>query len=358
VKHVCRVRVLAASAALLLVCGGARADPPSPALAKIIEAAKKEPRLNLEWGGGILGGADALKQIADRINVLYGTDISIRFTPGASLPEIVNAVVLANAAGSPSPTDAVIGSEQHAAELADKGVSMPVDWVPLLPGRIDPSSVEAEGRAIRVFTTMPGGIIYNTKLAPSVPTKLTDLLKPEWKGKIGSTPYAGSWELLSASDVWGERAVDFARDLSSQLAGLIRCADLERVASGEFIGFAMDCTGREWVQYQRIGAPLAHVIPEDFAALRYYYFSIPKNAAAPNAAILFVTFLETPEGQQLVWKYANTDLNTYPQSQIEPEIEAAEKRGIQFHKITIQWHRDHPEGQIGLAKAIKILSGR
>jgi ABC-type Fe3+ transport system substrate-binding protein len=120
----------------------------------------------------------------------------------------------------------------------------------------------------------------------------------------------------------------------------------------------MDCTGREWVQYQRVGAPLAHVIPEDFAALRYYYFSIPKNAAAPNAAILFVVFLETPEGQQLVWKYANTDLNTYPQSQIEPEIEAAEKRGIQFHNFTIQWHRDHPEGQVGLAKAIKLLSGR
>ena len=353
-----RVFAFVVSATMLLGGAATRAEEPSPALATVIEAAKKEPRLNLEWGGGILGGADALKDMAERINAIYGTNITIRFTPGASLPEIVNQVVLANAAGSPSPTDAVIGSEQHAADLADKNVSTPVDWASLLPGRIDPSSVEAEGRAIRIFTTMPGGIIYNTKLAPSVPTKLTDLLKPEWKGKIASTPYAGSWELLTASDVWGERGVDFARELSPQLAGLIRCADLERVASGEFIGFAMDCTGREWVQYQRVGAPLAHVIPEDFAALRYYYFSIPKNAAAPNAAILFVVFLETPEGQKLVWKYANTDLNTYPQSQIEPEVEATEKRGIQFHKITVQWHRDHPEGQVGLAQAIKILSGR
>ncbi|HEY3917190.1 MAG TPA: ABC transporter substrate-binding protein [Stellaceae bacterium] len=350
--------VAAAVAACVVLCGAAQAEEPSPALAKVIDAAKKEPRLNLEWGGGILAGADGLKLIGDAMNAKYGTNIAIRFTPGPSLPEIVNQVVLANAAGSPSPTDAVIGSDQHAADLAAKGVSVPIDWVSLLPGRIDPSSVEAEGRAIRIYTTMPGGIVYNTKLAPMVPTKLTDLLRPEWKGKIASTPYAGSWELLTGSDVWGERGVEFARELSPQLGGLIRCSDLERVASGEFVGFAMDCSGREWVDLVKKGAPIAHVTPEDFAALRFYYFSIPKNAAAPDAAILFVTFLETPEGQRFVWKYANTDLYTYPDSQLAPEIDAAKKRGIQFHYFTIQWHRDHPEGQVGLEKAVKILSGR
>jgi ABC-type Fe3+ transport system substrate-binding protein len=352
-------RLALAGAALVLACGIARAaDQPSPALAKVIEAAKKEPKLNLEWGGGILGGADALKVIAAAMNAAYGTNITIRFTPGPSLPEIVNQVVLANASGSPSPTDAVIGSDQHAADLAAKNASMPVDWVSLLPGRIDPSSVEAEGRAIRIFTTMPGGIVYNTQLAPEKPTKLTDMLKPEWKGKIASTPYAGSWELLTGSDVWGQKGVDFARELSPQLGGLIRCSDLERVASGEFIGFLMDCTGREWVEFARKGAPIQHVIPEDFAALRFYYFSIPKNAAAPNAAILFVTFLETVAGQKLVWKYANSDLYTYPESQLAPEIAAAKARGIQFHNFTIQWHRDHPEGQEGLKEAVKLLSRR
>ena len=354
-RYLCRLAL--AGAALAFGCGAAQAEQPSSALAKIIAAAKNEPKLNLEWGGGILGGADALKEIAAAMNAAYGTNITIRFTPGASLPEIVNQVVLANAAGNPSPTDAVIGSDQHAAALAAKDVSVPVDWVSLLPGRIDPSSVEAEGRAIRVFTTMPGGIVYNTKLAPMKPTKLTDLLKPEWKGKIASTPYAGSWELLAGSDVWGEKAVDFARELSPQLGGLIRCSDLERVASGEFVGFAMDCTGREWVDLARKGAPIAHVIPEDFAAVRFYYFSIPKNSAARDAAILFVTFLETPEGQKLIWKYANTDLYTYPQSQLAPEIAAAEKRGVKFHKFTIQWVRDHPEGQVALKEAVKILRG-
>ena len=200
----------------MLACGIARAaDQPSPALAKVIEAAKKEPKLNLEWGGGILGGADALKDMAAAMNAVYGTNITIRFTPGPSLPEIVNQVVLANASGSPSPTDAVIGSDQHAADLAAKNASRcrSIGCRCCRGGSIH-RSVEAEGRAIRIFTTMPGGIVYNTQLAPEKPTKLTDMLKPEWKGKIASTPYAGSWELLSGSDVWGQKAVDFARQLS------------------------------------------------------------------------------------------------------------------------------------------------
>ena len=37
---------------------------------------------------------------------------------------------------------------------------------------------------------------------------------------------------------------------------------------------------------------------------------------------------------------------------------ALKKSGIKFHNFTIQWHRDHPEGQVGLKEAIKILAGR
>jgi ABC-type Fe3+ transport system substrate-binding protein len=157
--------------------------------------------------------------------------------------------------------------------------------------------------------------------------------------------------------MWGERGVDFARDLSPQLAGLMRCSDLERVASGEFLAFAMDCTGRDWVELKRKGAPTEHVVPSDFPVQRFYYMSIPKHAANPNAAKLFVTFLQTSEGQRLIWKYTDSDLHTYSDSQLAPEIAAYEKRGIVFHRITIQWHLDHPEGQDGLRKAVRLLNG-
>jgi ABC-type Fe3+ transport system substrate-binding protein len=352
------VRPLLLAAALAgLFAAAARAAEPSPALAQLIAAAQKEGRLELEWGSGILGGTDGVKEMAAGMNALFGTRIAVRFTPGPSLPETMSQVIVAARAGRPSPTDAIIGTNQYAAELVRTGVSVPIDWVALLPQRIDRESVEAGGAAIRIFTTLPGGIVYNVPRAPMKPARLADLLRPEWQGKLASTPYASSWELLSASDVWGERALDFAARLTRQLAGLMRCSELERVASGEFLAFAMDCSGREWVELKRKGAPVEHVVPADFAAQRFYYLSIAKNAANPSAATLFTLFLETPQGQTLIWKYTDTDLHTYPDSQLAPEIRDYETRGIVFRQFTIPWHLQHPEAQDGQRKAQKLLNG-
>lgn len=345
-------------AAMALVTGGAaRAAQPSAALKKVIARAEKEGKLNLEWGSSLLGGNEGLQAMAAGMNKMFGTKIALRFTPGPSLPAVVNKVLISIGASQPSPVDAVIGSEQHAATMIKKGAAVPIDWRAMLPQRIQPSSVEEGGRAVRVFTTMPGGIDYNTKIAPMKPTKLTDLLKPVWKGKVASTPYAASWELLTHNDVWGKRGIEFAAKLAPQLGGLIRCNDLERLASGEFAAFAMDCSGREWVKLKREGAPIAHVVPRDFPALRYYFFCIPKNAAHPDAAILFVTFLETREGQNLIWKYHDTDLNTYPGSHIEKVIDAYKKQGYKFYHFTIASNLAHPEGQVGLRKALRLLGG-
>jgi len=119
----------------------------------------------------------------------------------------------------------------------------------------------------------------------------------------------------------------------------------------------MDCSGREWVELKRKGAPIEHAVPADFAAQRFYYFALPKNAANPDAATLFTIFLHTPQGQKLIWKYTDTDLHTYPESELAPEIAAYEKRGVHFRQFTIAWHLQHPEAQEGQRKAQKLLNG-
>jgi ABC-type Fe3+ transport system substrate-binding protein len=355
------LRMASAIVAVALVQMGASASAAdiSPALKQVIAGAQKEGKIDLTWGASIMGGHEGVKALGDAMNAMYGTKINVRFTPGPALPEVLNAVVISQGSGRASPTDAIIGTNQHAAEAYTKGISVPVNWKELLPARIQDSSIEAKGAAIRVFTTLPGGIIYNTEKAPSKPTKLADLLKPEWKGKIASTPYAASWELISASDVWGEtKALDFARQLTTQLAGLIRCNELERIATGEFLAFAMDCTGRDWVEMQRKKAPVAHVVPEDFPAQRFYYMAIPKNAASPNAAKLFVTFLHTTEGQKLIYKWSDTDLHTYADSEVAKEVKEYEQRGVKFRQYTVEWHLEHPEALAGQRKAVPILAGR
>ena len=40
--------------------------------------------------------------------------------------------------------------------------------------------------------------------------------------------------------------------------------------------------------WARKGAPVGHAVVSDAAALLYYYVGVPKNAAHPNAATLFI----------------------------------------------------------------------
>src|SRR5207244_1365146 len=107
----------------------------------------------------------------------------------------------------------------------------PVDWKQYLPGRISAEMVELDGKIIRVVTGLSGAT-YNSALAPMKPTRLEDFLRPEWKGKIASTPYSAGFDVLLAEDVWGkERTVNFVRALSRQITGVIRCGEAERIAT-------------------------------------------------------------------------------------------------------------------------------
>ena len=142
--------------------------------------------------------------------------------------------------------------------------------------------IELDGRIIRIVTGLSGAT-YNSRLAPMKPTRLADFLRPEWKGKIASTPYSAGFDVLYAADVWGkERTVEYVTKLSSQITGLIRCGEAERIATGEYLALVMDCTGQDALQWQEKGAPVGQMMPLDAAQQRYYYFAIPKNAQHPE----------------------------------------------------------------------------
>jgi ABC-type Fe3+ transport system substrate-binding protein len=91
---------------------------------------------------------------------------------------------------------------------------------------------------------------------------LTDFLQPQWKGKIATTPYAASYDILAANDLWGpKKTLDFISRLSGQASGLIRCGDVERIATGEFAALVMECTDNATRVWQERGAPVGYAIP-------------------------------------------------------------------------------------------------
>jgi ABC-type Fe3+ transport system substrate-binding protein len=201
------------------------------------------------------------------------------------------------------------------------------------------------------------GVTYNSQLAPMKPTVLEDFLKPEWKGKLASTPYAAGFDVLLADDVWGkDRTVNYVRALSKQIAGLIRCGEAERIATGEYLGLVMDCTGQDALQWQERGAPLEQLMPLDAAQQRYYYFAVPKNARHPNAAKLYTTFILTEEGQKLAYDTWKTDLHFLPGSRMGAVVADYKKRNVKFKEVTVDWWIAHSEIEATKSELIKILT--
>jgi ABC-type Fe3+ transport system substrate-binding protein len=348
-----------AAACLALAFAGAPARAQVNAdLKALIAAAGKEGTLNLSWSQGTLGGSQGAAMIEAGLNKAYGTNIKIKFTPGPEVARIGNQLATEFQAKQPATTDVYLAAAAQIAPLVGFDMFEPVDWVRYLPDRIKPDMTEVGGQFIRLNTGL-SGVTYNSAVAPMKPTSLDDFLKPEWKGKIASTPYAASFDVFLADDMWGQaKTVDYVKKLSTQISGLMRCGDAERIATGEFLALVMDCTGQDALIWQERGAPLEQMIPLDAAQERFNYFGVPKNSGSRNAAKLFAVFMMTPEGQKLAYDTWKTDLHQFPDAHIRKTVDAYTAKGVKFKEVTVEWWLKHPEIDQGKSELIKILTSK
>ncbi len=337
-------------------CAAASAQEIGPALKELAAAANREGGVTLSWSQSTLGGSQGAARLQAAMNKMLGTNIRINFLPGPDMARVVNQVATEFSAGQKAHVDIVLGAAPQIAPVVKISFFEPVDWQRYLPGRITPNMIELDGRIIRIVTGL-SGVTYNSLLAPMKPAVLDDFLKPGWKGKIASTPYAAGLDVLLAEDVWGrEKTVNYVRALSKQIAGVMRCGEAERVATGEYLALVMDCTGQDALIWQERGAPLAQLMPLDAAEQRYYYFAVPKNAQHPNAAKLFTVFLLTEEGQKLAYDTWKIDLHFMPGSRMGATVASYQKLGVKFKEVTVDWWSAHPEIDATRSELIKILT--
>ena len=328
----------------------------TPALTDLVAAADKEAALTLSWSPSTYDGPQGAARFQAAMNKMFGSNMQINFVPGADMARIGNQLATEYSAGQKAGIDIMLGAAPQMASLVKLDVFEPIDWQHYLPSRVDAGMTEADGKLIRVATGLTGAT-YNSSLAPMKPSTLEDFLKPEWKGKIASTPYAAGFDVLLATDVWGkQKTVSYVEKLSHQIAGLIRCGEAERIATGEYLALVMDCTGQDALQWQAKGAPLAQMMPLDAAQERYYYFGIPKNAQHPNAAKLYTLFVLTEEGQKLSYNTWKIDLHTMPGSHMGMMVKDFGKLNVKFKEVTTEWYLRHPEIDASKSELIKIIT--
>jgi len=142
---------------------------------------------------------------------------------------------------------------------------------------------------------------YNTRTVPrtSVPKSYPDLLKPEWKGQIGmdSRPYEWFGTLVKA--MGDEKGLTFMRELAKQAqlrAGRNLVAQL--VAAGEFKG-GLTAYSQTFETMKPAGAPVDWVYLNPVFA-NIHPTGISAKAPHPNAAKLFIDFVLSKRGQELI----------------------------------------------------------
>ncbi|HZR98893.1 MAG TPA: ABC transporter substrate-binding protein [Chloroflexota bacterium] len=352
----------AAGAASAPAGGAAPASAAPSGLQALVEGARKEGALSFVWGEGTVGGSDGVRRLAEGFNRYYGLNLDVRFTPGPSMAEMAPKVVQEYQAGRPASTDIVVGYANHMYTLMQGDALPAIDWASWATNVQDPRLVAPGGGAVTFQSSMQG-ITYNTqRVRPDeVPRSMEALLEPRYKGRVASTPYASGFDRLAIPERWGEqRTREYAARLADQVAGLIRCNEKERLLSGEFDIFALDCSHSDAFRMRAQGAPIDFVMASDAPFVLLLYMGIPKNAPHPNAARLWANYLLSREAQDFMYESDFSDTHLLEGSRTAPLIREREAAGSQILYVDVQFYQTHDEALLNksLSEIQRILQKR
>ena len=314
----------------------------SPALEKVIEGAKTEGSLKLQWLAGRLDGEAGLRPMIAAMNKRYGTNVKLQYTPGPDFPTMLNKISQEKAAGLPSSTDISLMAASHTAEGLKTGLLRKLDWGSIFerpaPSDASINRVAPEGVAVMIASRVIG-ITYNTNLVKGedIPSSMEDVFKPKWKGKIVSTPFGVGLTQFAAKDLLGyDYMKSYTQRIAKHIGGLTACSNVDRVSSGEFAMMVFDCGQDDTLRYQKRGAPLGHATVKEVAATIQLHMGVPVHAQHPNAAALFINFMSTQEGQALQWEHARHDLHIYPEAHTRRSLQSVAEAHGKFGIGTVE----------------------
>ena len=205
--------------------------------------------------------------------------------------------------------------------------------------KIHPKMIHPVERNMISVTSTIDGVPYNRKLISEdkVPAKWEDFLKPEFKGRkfvldIRPSAVAG---LVPA---WGlERTLDFARKLAAQQPVWSRGGS--RITSSLAAGEYSLSLGPNFSTFKRpkdpIGSLSYKIIEPVPTRVVQYGMSILNTADHPYAALLWLEFLASPEGQEILDKYGYFSASVFtPGSVIEQMTRGKELSVVDWDHFT------------------------
>ena len=153
------------------------------------------------------------------------------------------------------------------------------------------------------FYLIPYVIGYNTKMvsAKEAPNSYEDLVHSKWRGQIGLETEEYQWFYHLVQILGKEKGFDYMKRLAAQNLQMRKGHTLlaQLVAAGEVAMAVVVYSNR--VERMRVsGAPIDWVRFKGPTITAINAISIPEKAPHPNAAKLFVDFVLSREGQNLL----------------------------------------------------------
>ena len=151
-------------------------------------------------------------------------------------------------------------------------------------------------------------VAYNTKQTPdeAIPRTYEDLLDPRWKGRMywhANTSSGGPLFITNLRLAWGEdKALDYLKRLAAQrmvnmTSGSGRLL-VDRVMAGE-IGLALNIFAHHPIISRARGAAVNSAMLDPVAST-VGTMALPRGLRHPHAAMLFVDFFLSKEGQKIL----------------------------------------------------------
>jgi iron(III) transport system substrate-binding protein len=191
--------------------------------------------------------------------------------------------------------DVLIGTDIGWAEARIKDGSVKVNAGPDARAWPAPYLI---GGVVPVLAMEPITITYNTSKVKSPPTGYMDLLKPEYRGKVGVLDISAATTVVAFYDwIAKNYGADYLGRLAANQPIVYASAPnaAQSVAAGELeiASFINTASGGPLVEQ---GAPIRMVVPSPAFGFRYVGATLGW-AKRPNAAQVFMNYAMSPRGQ-------------------------------------------------------------
>ena len=213
--------------------------------------------------------------------------------------EVVQKVTMEMRAGRVPSAD-VIASNSVSYESGKKdGVFMSFPWKKIFQ-EIPAEAIDKSNYGVGVYANI-WTMAYNTKLVAKdkLPKTYDDLLSPQWKGKLGVDVRGNPWSYIVSSGAWDfEKGASYLKKLKenspkfgrggSAISQLLIAGDFQIAPVYLFNVIAARTSGApiDWLPMEPLGGNIAGR-------------TIPKGAPHPHAAVLYIGWLASKEGQNV-----------------------------------------------------------